>query len=153
MGAIHDVATTLLSLVEGCVVDCGVYKRRFTYIGRPVIDCDTIAVSIGGSRVVSVAGNCQIHSSDFTIVIARCCWPTVKEDGSPPTPEEINTAVQCVMDDVESVLCCLADISLEGVGIVGRCKPKVTGTKVNNPTGSCASFDINLTVQTKVCCG
>lgn len=152
MGAILDTANTLLEFVRDCVADCSVYSRQFVYIGNPVIDCDTLAVSVGDSDVLSVTNECSIHSTQFTITLARCCWPGVGEQGEPPTVEAINAAVACLLSDAELVLCCLGTISLEGNGVIGRCRPKVKNTRVKNPTGKCASYDIVMTIETKPCC-
>lgn len=152
MSAIFDTAQTVLDFVRDCVADCSVYSRQFVYVGRPVIDCDTLAVSIGDSDAISVASACTVYSTTFTITLARCCWPGVDADGNPPTPEAINAAVSCLLSDLELVLCCLGTIALEGEGIVGRCRPKVRNTRVNNPSGKCSSIEIVLNIETKPCC-
>lgn len=152
MGAIYDTAQSILDFARGCVADCAVYERQFVTYGRPTIDCDTLAVAIGGSDVISISNECAIHSTTFTVTVARCCWPVTNNDGTPPSGDAIDTATSCLSADVEALLCCLGSIILTGDGIVGRCRPKITGTRVNNPTGGCASIEISMTIQTKPCC-
>lgn len=82
-------------------------------------------------------------AAEFNITLLRC-FPTVRDDGSAPTANEIQAASESIYQDLyvmtKRVICCLAN--------KGRNQKSVfRGSRIVPPSGGCIGAELRLTIE------
>ena len=135
--------------------ECGCPCRKGVVLGQPVWDscCPDGQLTIFLDRVyvhanfpAQEAGPIFCSSplaGEFTVQLIRCV-PTVKDDGTPPTMEELSESARKIYQDMyiayKSVICCLA-ASKRYRKFVMR------DARTVGPQGGCAGFEIRFGIE------
>lgn len=164
MATTPDAITDLLNEVLACACDaleaqshCFCPCRHFISVGPPVWDtaacCSDGQLTVHLDRVYPFSNFpaqsnqvnlCQTPLAiDFNVNLLRC-YPTMDEDGNPPTHEQLQTAGEELVRDAfiltTGLLCCLA--------AKGRSRKYVyLGSRLTGPQGGCAGVEVRFTVE------
>lgn len=134
---------------------CGCPCRACVVAGTPVWDncCEDGQLTIYLERIF-VAGNFPSQASgpvfcssplaaDFVVQLLRCA-PTVKDDGTPPTCEELSENAREIMTDMfiteRAVICCLAAEKRNRLFTM-------RDARVIGPQGGCVGIEIRFSVE------
>jgi len=164
MNTLFDAAQALLALVSDCLGDdCRDYTRRHVETGSPVFDCSELVVQIGSARALSgsCVGKSQL-SLNLDAHIVRCCEPvgTLNEAGGyvPPTPEQIEAAVACLVRDVWAVFTCVNCSACDTLGairgVVACCDDATGAPEIiwGAAQGGCRSAIVRVPIVAIPCC-
>jgi len=155
---LFETATKLLDLMSEQLVAQGVSipERVYAAPGMDLaFDCEQLTVHC--SRII---GNFQgadtpypriTHailrkSAEFYITLCRCV-PTIRDDGSPPSPESLSNAANVVMKDMRALRVALETIEHQHL-IVPRNVPVTLGqVSTIGPLGGIAASQISYTLE------
>lgn len=134
--------------------DCGCPCRACVIVGPTVWDdCECGSLTIALDRVY-VHGNFPTSETgpifcssplagDFTITLLRCA-PTVKDDGTAPSCDEISASARQIYTDfyitLRALICCLAAKRRFAQFVVREAIPV-------GPDGGCVGFQIRVTIM------
>lgn len=113
VGDLHDLAVAVLGAAEQILATAigGTPERSFVCHGLPALDCcDQLTVNVGAIGEAATApltalGSGQRHRSPgrvnlttLVVTISRC-YPSVADDGTPPSPTEQQAATETLNED------------------------------------------------------
>lgn len=152
MGFQASIAGALLDTIKGCVANCAAYDRILWQLGDPTIECSTLGIGLQSFPVAAQVVDCAVNELRLNIVVGQCCYPVGGNDGTPPTPEAIQAAAACVLDDVERIMCCLKAVRIEIPGVAVPCRPKTLTPTYSRPSGGCLVAKIGVAIAGVPCC-
>lgn len=100
MSRLSDLLESLLSVAETWVTT----PRAYISHGRPVADCDSLAVYVGAIRATQPNKNvCAVTPLATLHVVRFVCVPTMEEDGSAPPAADLTESALDLADDADSI--------------------------------------------------
>lgn len=133
---------------------CGCPCRSCVIVGRPAFDdCCNGQLTVSLERLY-VHGNfpakdtqpafCSTPlAADYLITYIRCA-PVIKDDGSPPSCDELSDSALGIYTDLyvvkRALICCLQAAKRKRKFVMGESNPLT-------PDGACQGFEIRLTIE------
>lgn len=159
-----DLLTLLQNELLACACDClnthsscGCPCRNFISAGPPVWDmeacCSDGQLTIHLERIYvyknfpAEQGEVNVClaplAADFNITLLRC-FPSVKDDGSAPTADEIGTASEILYKDLYVLTrCIICNLSSRGKYQASIFR----GGRILPPQGGCAGVELRFTIE------
>lgn len=155
---LDQLLTSLLACACECLntySDCGCPCRNFVSAGAPPQDqcCDGGQLAIWADRIYvhgnfpSEQGQVQVCmaplAAEITLRLDRC-FPTVKDNGEPPTADEISAASAAIYKDQYTLTRCL----ICNLSSKRKLQEAVfRGSRIIPPQGGCISIEFKFTIQ------
>lgn len=158
-----DLLTQLLNQILGCACDCLNARgscpcpcRNFISAGPPVWDsegcCSDGQLTVHVDRLFSYknfpsesgeVNTCIIPLAAELVVTLLRCFPSLHDDGSAPTADEIGSASEMIYQDLwvmtNCIICNLASRKNQQVSVF-------RGSRILPPQGGCIGAEVRLTI-------
>ncbi len=149
-----DLAHTILTAAAECLnanTANGAPEQQYVGHQLPATDCcDQLVVWL--TQAIPVAGS-QVCAAPATLLfnvrVLRPCQPGLKENGDPPTAEEMETAAAEMLVDIKVLWCCLLDKIAEATD---NNTVRILGATPFPTQGLCAGWTLSIGIDDDDCC-
>lgn len=158
----EDLLSQLMNQILGCACDClnthgscSCPCRVFISAGVPPQDkcCDDGQLAIWTDRIythgnfpseLGTVNQCMAPLAAEVVIRLDRCFPTVNDNGEPPTAEELQTASDAIYQD-QYVLtrCIICNLSSRGK----KQQSVFRGSRILAPSGGCISVELRFVIS------
>lgn len=159
-----DLITQLLNQILGCACDClnalgscPCPCRMFISAGPPVWDneacCSDGQLTVHIDRLFAyenfpseqgMVNTCQASLAGEVVITLLRCFPSIHDDGSAPTGDEIGTASEMIYQDLWVLTNCII------CNLASRGKKQLAlfrGSRILPPQGGCIGAEVRFTIS------